>query len=264
MEEKIYFTNTDGLRLCGILTKPNKETQKCIVLCHGITYTKEEGGIFTELAKRLADNGFAVFRFDFRGHGESEGNSIDLTVTGEKEDLEAAVKFLRDLGYKGFGITAASFGGGAASLFIGENKNLIKALVLWNVIIDYHSILRPELPWPKENFGEEAMKKLERQGYIEIGSRKFKVGEALFAELRQLEPWKGIKNLEIPILFIHGDKDSYVPYGDSVKYSKLFKNAKLETIKGGEHGFHDNKKDSDKADKKTIQFFLKHIPENKI
>ena len=74
MEEKIYFTNTDGLRLCGILTKPNKETQKCIVLCHGITYTKEEGGIFTELAKRLADNGFAVFRFDFRGHGESEGD----------------------------------------------------------------------------------------------------------------------------------------------------------------------------------------------
>lgn len=30
MEEKIYFTNTDGLKLCGILTKPQKETQKCV------------------------------------------------------------------------------------------------------------------------------------------------------------------------------------------------------------------------------------------
>jgi len=259
MEEKTYFTNTDGLKLCGILTKPQKETERCIILCHGITATKDEDGVFVELAKRLADNGFTVFRFDFRGHGESEGDSIDLTVTGEKKDLEAAVKFLQDLGYRDFGITAASFGGGAVSLFISENEDLIKALVLWNAIIDYHSILQPELLWPKENFGQEAMKKLDRQGYIEIGSHKFKVGKALFAELRQLKPWKGIRNLEIPILFIHGDKDSYVPYEDSLKYSKLFKNAKLETIKGGEHGFHDNKRDSDKDDEAVIQFFLEHI-----
>jgi alpha-beta hydrolase superfamily lysophospholipase len=259
MEEKIYFKNTDGLKLCGVLTKPQKETEKCIILCHGITVTKEEDGIFTELAKKLAENGFTVFRFDFRGHGESEGDSIDLTITGEKKDLEAAVKYLQGLGYKNFGITVASFGGGAVSLFVAENRNLIKALVLWNAVIDYHSILQPELSWPKENFGEEAMKKLETQGYIEIGSRKFKVGKVLFAELRQLEPWKRIQNLEVPMLFIHSDKDSYVPYEDSVKYSKLFKNAKLETIQGAEHGFHDNKRDSDKADEVTIQFFLEHI-----
>ena len=259
MEEKNYFTNADGLKLCGILTKPQKETEKCIILCHGITVTKEEGGIFTKLAERLAENDFAVFRFDFRGHGESEGNSIDLTITGEKKDLEAAVKFMQDSGYKDFGITVASFGGGAVSLFVAEHRNLIKALVLWNAVIDYHSILQPELPWPKENFGKEAMKKLETQGYIEIGSRKFKVGKVLFSELKQLEPWKGIQNLEIPILFIHGNKDNYVPYEDSVKYSKLFNNTKLETIQGGEHGFHHNRRDADKVDEVTIQFFLEHI-----
>lgn len=259
MEEKVYFKNTDGLKLCGILTKPQKETQKCIILCHGITVTKDEDGIYTELAKKLADSGFTVFRFDFRGHGESEGNSIDLTITGEKKDLEAAVRFLQDLGYKDFGITVASFGGGAISLFVAENKNIIKAIVFWNAVIDYHSILQPELPWPKENFGAEAMKKLERQDYIEIGSRKFKVGKALFSELRQLKPLREIQSLDIPMLFIHGDKDIYVPYEDSVKYSKLFKNAKLETIEGGEHGFHDNKENSDKADKATAQFFLDHI-----
>lgn len=259
MEEKIYFKNADGLKLCGILTKPQKETEKCIILCHGITVTKDEGGIFTKLAKKLADNDFIVFRFDFRAHGESEGKSIDLTVTGEKRDLEAAVKFLQSLGYKYFGIVVASFGGGAVSLFVGENKDLIKSIVLWNPIIDYQSILQPKLPWPKRNFGEKAIKKLEIKGYIKIGSRKFKVGKSLFSELRQLEPWKKMQNLKVPVLFIHGDKDSYVPYEDSVKYSKLFKNAELKTIKGGEHGFHDNKKDSDEADEQTIKFFLKNI-----
>jgi predicted alpha/beta-hydrolase family hydrolase len=66
MEEKFYFKNKDDLKLCGILTKSTKETKSCIVLCHDITVDKEEGGIFTELAKKLANVGFAVFRFDFR------------------------------------------------------------------------------------------------------------------------------------------------------------------------------------------------------
>jgi uncharacterized protein len=173
--------------------------------------------------------------------------------------LEAAVIFLQDLGYKDFGITATSFGGGAVSLFVAENKNIIKAIAFWNALIDYRSILEPTLPWLKQNFGKEQMEKLEKQNYIEVGSRKFKIGKVLFDELRELKPFKKIQNLDIPILFVHGDKDSYVPYEDSVKYSKLFKNAKLEIIKGGEHGFHNNKKDSDRADEITIQFFLEHI-----
>lgn len=259
MEEKFYFKNSEGLKLCGILTKPSKETRRCIVLCHGITVDKDEDGIFTELAEKLAKNGFTVFRFDFRGHGESEGDSIDLTVTGEKRDLESAIEFLQKLGYEEFGILAASFGGGAVSLFIGEHPHIVKALILWNAAIDYHNMLEPKVPWTKENFGKEAMEKLEKQGFIEIGSRKFKVGKALFKELRKLHPWKGLQKVEIPMLFIHGDKDTYVPYEDSVKYSNLFRNAKLETIKGGEHGFHDNKRDSDKADEATIQFFLEYI-----
>src|SRR4030042_3314395 len=258
MEEKIYFKNSDGLKLCGILTRPSIDTKKCIILCHGITVDKEEGVIFTNLANKLMENGYVVFRFDFRGHGESEGNSIDLTVSGEKRDLEAAVNFLQNLGYREFGIVAASFGAGATSIFVSENKN-IRTLVLWNPIIDYHDLLNPQLPWTKANFGKEAMKRLKKQGYTEIGSRKFKVGKALFSELRKLRPWEGLKNIKMPILFVHGDKDSYVPYEDSVKYSKLFQNAKLETIEEARHGFHDKKEDADKADRATIQFFLKNF-----
>jgi predicted alpha/beta-fold hydrolase len=106
MEEKFYFKNKDGLKLCGILTKPTKETKSCVVLCHGITVDKEEGGIFTKLAKKLANVGFAVFRFDFRGHGESERRSVDMTITGEERDLE------------NFGILGASFAGeGSLSIY---------------------------------------------------------------------------------------------------------------------------------------------------
>ncbi|MFH1582655.1 MAG: alpha/beta fold hydrolase [bacterium] len=262
MEEKIYFKNSNDLKLCGILTKPKEKTTNCIILCHGITVDKDEGGIFTELAQKLAKNGFTAFRFDFRGHGESEGNSIDLTVTGEKKDLESVIKFLQSLGYKKFGIVAASFGAGAASLFTSEHQSIVKAICLWNPVIDYHSILKPELPWPKKNFGKEAMKKLKRKGFIEIGNRRFKIGREFFLNLRKLYPWQKLKKVNIPILFVHGNKDSYVPYNDSVKYSRIFKNAELITIKGAKHGFHVRKKDAEEADQATINFFLKTIKGN--
>lgn len=260
MEEKFYFKNEDSLRLCGVLTKPKKETKNCIVLCHGITVDKEEkGGIFTNLAKKLASVGLAVFRFDFRGHGESEGESTEMTVNGEKRDLESAVKFLLNLGYKKFGILGASFAGGAVSLFIARHQDIVKALVLWNPVVDYHSLLKPKLPWPKKHFRKAQMQKLEKQGFIEIGGSKFKIGKNLFVELRKLQPWRKLQKLKIPILFIHGDKDTYVPYEDSVKYSRLLKTAKLETIPGAEHGFHDNKEQEEQADKVTVEFFLENF-----
>ena len=254
MEEKIFFKTSDGLRLCGILSVPKQKTQKCIILCHGITVDKEEDGIFTELARKLSNAGFTVFRFDFRGHGESEGKSVDMTTTKEAEDIEFAVKFLQEKGYKNFGILGASFGGGAVSLFIGENPNAAKALVLWNANIDYADILKPTTRWHIKYWGKPAFDRAEKFGFTEIGSGKFKVGKNLMNELKTLEPWKGLMNISVPILFIHGDKDSYIPYSDSVKYSKLFKNANLVTIEGGEHGFH-----AEKADKATVEFFLKNL-----
>lgn len=259
MEEKVYFKNSEGLNLCGILTSSNNETKTCIALCHGMTVDKEEGGIFTNLAKELSLNGFNVFRFDFRGHGESEGKSTDMTVDSEEKDLNTVFEYLKNRGYKTFGVVAASFGGGAASFFVPKHQSIIKALVLWNPLINYHSLVNPTLPWGKEYWGKPAFEKAEKDGFIEVGDRKFRLGKNLLNEVKVLEPWKELLKLSIPVLFVHGDKDTYVPYDDSVKYSKMVKNGKLVTINGAEHGFHDRKEDSDVADKATINFLLKNL-----
>ncbi len=258
-EEKVFFQTSDGLKLCGILSTSKNPTQACIVLCHGITVDKEEDGIFTDLAKKLADTGFAVFRFDFRGHGESEGNSVDMTVKGEVKDLEEAVKFLQQKGYKEFGILGASFAGGAVSLFTSEYPGLVKALVFWNPVIDYESLRNPTTEWTKKYWGKGVFDRVERFGFTEIGSRRFKVGRKLINEIKTLKPWSELLKTDIPVLFVHGDKDSYVPIKDSIKYSSLIKNAKLEIIHGAEHGFHDDPKHAEQVDKITIEFFTKYL-----
>ena len=89
-----------------------------------------------------------------------------------------------------------------------------------------------------------------------MGSRKFKLGIKLFNEIKFLKPYQELKKYKKPILFVHGDKDSYVDYQESIRFSKLLK-AKLITIKDAEHGFQDKKEWQEKAINKTISFFKK-------
>ena len=257
-EEKLKFKRGE-LELVGVLTTPEIPLEKTVVLCHGLTVDKDEGGVFTSLANKLAEVGYHVFRFDFSGHGESQGNPINMTVQQEKEDLEAAVKFLQSTGHKLFGIVAASFGSGPALLYTAEHLDVIKALVLFNPLIDYRVLLDPKLPWPKENFGPEQMKHLNEKGYMSIGSKKFRIGKALIDEIISIEPFKKLEKIDIPVLFVHGDKDTYIPYEDSVKYHKWTPKGILLTVEGAEHGFHDKPEWQEKAFESTIKFFKENL-----
>ncbi len=254
-ERKYFFKNSEGIRLCGVLTESENKTKTCIILCHGITVDKDEDGVFSSLAKKLCGVGFTVFRFDFRGHGESGGKSVDLTVTGEERDLEAAVCFLKSQGYSKFGILAASFGGGAVSLFVSKNK-IAKTLVFWNPLLKYSDWMNKKLK--KSYFAKKKILKLEDVDFVEIGSRKFRVGKNLFKELKKLNTLQYLRKAGVPIFFIHGTRDSHVPYIDSVEYSKIL-GAEILLIKGAEHGFHDSRKHAEEAENATIDFFKKNL-----
>ncbi|CAG0951239.1 hypothetical protein ANRL3_00250 [Anaerolineae bacterium] len=58
-----------------------------VVICHGIGSRKESHASFAEF---MAQNGFAALAFDFRGHGESDGQLDDHTL----DDVIAAIDFL--------------------------------------------------------------------------------------------------------------------------------------------------------------------------
>lgn len=259
MEEKVFFKTSDGLKLCGILSLPKQKTQKCIILCHGITVDKEEDGIYTGLARKLCDVDFAVFRFDFRGHGESGGENIKMTIAGETKDLEAAVMLLQEKGFWEFGIVGASFAGGAVSLFTSAHPKVVRALVLWNAVIDYVENINPTLPWTIKYWGKPAFDRAEKFGFTEVGNRGFKAGKNLMEEVKILKPWEELRKIDVPTLFVHGNKDSYVLVADSVKYAAVMKNARLKIIKGADHGFHDDLKHAEEADRVTIEFFSKNM-----
>lgn len=251
--EKLCFENADGERLHGVLDGPRSD--KCIILLHGLSVDKDEIGVFPKLSRKFVNSGFTVFRFDFAGSGESEGKSEDVTISGESLDVLSALNFLRSIGFKKFGLLAASFAGGPTAISLTKARD-ISCVVFWNALIDYSSVLKPELPWTKKHFGEKAMMRLKREGNISIGRSGFRVGLKLFEEMKTMRPWELLMRIKIPIIFIHGSNDTYVPLGDSKKYAKLL-DSRLVVVEGAEHGFRNA--GFRKASNTATDFFRKNM-----
>ncbi len=257
--QKIFFKSKDGLRLCGVWHIPSKSTTKAVVLAHGLTVDKDEEGIFIELAELLKENGYAVFRFDFRGHGESGGKSVNTTITGEIADLQAAVKEVKLQKYKEIGFLGASVGGGIVTLYAEKNQKELKCLCLWNPSLNYkHTFLNPVTPWLKDR-RKGMINDLEVKGWTTVGSSKKVYGKKLFDEMAKFYPYKSLLKISIPTVIIHGTNDKYVSYEDSKSYVKNLRNGKLITLQDGEHGFQDRKEDRKKAKQETLKFFLKYL-----
>jgi len=254
--KKIFFKSGDGTSLCGVWQEPEIKTNKAIILVHGITANKDESGIFIELSESLKSKGYAVFRFDFRGSGESEGKSVDITIKKEKDDLSAAFSIVENAGYKKIGLLGASFGGGITALWSAINQDKILALCLWNPVLNYdHCFLNPVTDWLK-NRNQKIFSDFKKQGWSTLGSQNFVIGKNLFDEMAMLFPYQELKKIKKPILIIHGDQDGKVPVEDSQEYAKDVGNFIL--IKGSDHGFHESPYDK-QAIILTLEFFFKNL-----
>jgi pimeloyl-ACP methyl ester carboxylesterase len=86
--------------------------ERGVVLAHGGQFNKES---WEKQARILADAGFRVLAFDFRGFGQSRGPQSKARGDGVEYDVLAAVRYLRANGVKTVSVVGASFGGGAAA-----------------------------------------------------------------------------------------------------------------------------------------------------
>jgi len=220
-QKKIYY-DSDGVELCGIFHKFQGEKVKGnILLVHGIINDKDEDGNFTKLAKKFSKLGYNAFRFDFRGHGDSEGNSEDVTVKGELNDLENSIKIYDQIleSESKYIIIASSFGAVSSILYTSNHEERIEKLVLWNPVLDFEkTFLKAETPWGKTFFNEKGFSELKKKGYITVPTTDFRFGKKLIEEFKKIKPFQILSSFKIPVLTIHGTIDQSVPYSVSKKY----------------------------------------------
>ena len=223
--EDLTFAAADGVALAGTLETPKKAGDSCVILCHGVTVDREEGGVFARLARDLAAMGLPSFRFDFRGHGKSGSTFEEMTVAGEMQDVRAAIALMAKRGYKRLALVAASFAGGPVAYVAAEWPAGVRALVLWNSVLDFN------IPFFK--------KRHERP--IVVDGVEHRLNPAVLEAIPANPPGEALLEAGLPACFIHGDKDESLPCDVSVKYSAMIPGAEMITIRGSGHGFHEQK-----------------------
>ena len=123
-----------------------------VVLCYpfGQEYMRAHRA-FRQLSLQLAKAGYHVFRFDYRGTGDSSGDSEAFQLASAVEDTVQAIEEVRDMADVD---TVAVFGlrlGGAIAARVAQANVAVTHLVLWDAIANgaaYLEELRAEARVP--------------------------------------------------------------------------------------------------------------------
>jgi alpha/beta superfamily hydrolase len=213
-EEKVYFSTPAG-KLRGIIHHPKHPSSSCVITCHGL-FSDKGSDKFITLGEHFAQEGITVFRFDFRGCGESDGKIEDTTITGRSEDLTAALSFIRahtpSVAHT-IGLLGSSMGG-FISLRVAASDKMIKAVAAWATPFSFDGV--------REVIAHSDSPQLKEEFYQDAGRY----------DASQFVPQ--VKNL----LLIHGDKDETVPAAHAERlYQKAKEPKRLEIVRGADHTF---------------------------
>jgi alpha/beta superfamily hydrolase len=117
-----FFNFTDGLRLSGTLISPKSPYKKIIIIIPGSG--KDTRYAHHKLASKLLENNIAVYRFDERGVGKSQG-SYTTAINRLTDDISYCIKHIKSLPvFKNteVGVLGHSLGG-MASVIASNNSN---------------------------------------------------------------------------------------------------------------------------------------------
>ncbi|HFD31692.1 MAG TPA: alpha/beta hydrolase [Gammaproteobacteria bacterium] len=227
----------DNVNISFKHTRSNVACSSICILAHGITVDMTEGGIFDRMAAQINDIGIDTLQFDYRGHGNSDGKSKGMTIAGEVLDLSAVFNYCDNIGYRSIYLLAASFGAVSTSCLPFYYKKKVDKLILWNPVLNLKkTFIEPLLPWGKESFNKASFEKMNETGSLFIDG-EFEIGAALVNEFYLYHPEDQLKEFDAPIMILHGDKDTYVPYEVAKDCSESLDNCTFKTIAGSEHGF---------------------------
>jgi len=111
--ENISFLSADGVTLRGwFIPAPAGTCKGTIIFCHGHTGSMDPD---LKYVPAFRQHGYNVLMFDFRGHGRSGGHLISLGYY-ERQDVLAAIRFLRQRGIEEVGLLGFSMGGSIAMI----------------------------------------------------------------------------------------------------------------------------------------------------
>jgi hypothetical protein len=236
-QNKISITNNDGEKLVGLCSYPKskKEKYKAIILAHGFGVTKYESGMFDQINNALNKNDYLVFRFDFSGCGESEGDYSETSLTKLKEDLNSIISYVKsnpEVDKENVGILAQSFGTATTLALMPD----VKSIAFTGSIAHPKKIMSQLF---EENYNPEGVsRRMSSSGKETLMKSQF------WSDADNYNFLENVRKIKADTIFIHGEKDDKVPVSESEElYSQANEPKELKIIKGADHSFWEQRKE---------------------
>ncbi|TYB60125.1 alpha/beta fold hydrolase [Nonomuraea sp. PA05] len=244
-----------GLALRATLHLPDGGARRpAVVFVHGFSSNRMENRSFVLMARLLEEHGIASVRFDLSGHGESDGDFFDVTITGEIAETRSVIGAVRDLGFADPGriaLVGMSMGGVVAGIVAAEEPG-IRAACLWS----------PAAVAPFEvgaGFlkGRDIRAELKEQGYFDADSHR--MSPALVDDIAGLDVYGRSRPYTGPVRIIHGDRDDIAPLSYARRYLDHYTgNAELVVVEGAGHGW-STVPHRARLHRATLRFLLAHL-----
>ena len=238
--ESVLIDGDHG-RLKAIIQKPElKQGERCpmVIFCHGFSGTKD-GPMFELIADTLQAHGIASIRFDFNGHGESEGEFKDMTVPNEIEDAKKVVEYVRDLRYVSeLAIVGHSQGGVVASMTAGQlSEELGEPAFKAVALMAPAAVLRDDAI--RGNTMGKQYDPFDPGEYVELWGG-LKLGGKYIRTAFSLPIYETAVKYQGPALIIHGNADRVVPYTYGERFHEIWPKSELVIQEYFDHGFSQN------------------------
>jgi len=206
MRQKIEFTSGAN-KLSGLLETPESGIKFYALFAHCFTCSKDIAAA-SRISRALTAKGIAVFRFDFTGLGNSDGDFANTNFSSNIQDLIAATDFLRE-NYQAPKLLIGHSLGGTAVLGVAQHVPESTAIVTIGSPSDAAHVAH--------NFAAH-IPEIEEKGEAEVNlaGRKFKIQKQFLDDINHF----GIQHmakLRKALLVMHSPIDSVVSVSEAEK-----------------------------------------------
>ncbi|GEQ22952.1 MULTISPECIES: alpha/beta hydrolase [Clostridium] len=208
----VFINSFDGLKLHGYKIVNSYDTDKWIIAVHGYDGDSIK---MCGRARNFYNMGFNVIIPDLRGHGQSDGSYIGMGWHDRKDLLGWIDYIINENNNSEIILYGISMGASTVMMTCGENlKNNVKAAIEDS---GYTSV------WDQFAYILKCMFKLPQFPIMYVANIITKMRARY--DLKEASSVNQLAKCKIPVLFIHGDKDKFVPFN---MLKKVYDSAKCE------------------------------------
>ncbi|MWV45623.1 alpha/beta fold hydrolase [Paenibacillus sp. HJL G12] len=224
-KKDVQITSHDGLRLNGVMVPAEQASEKWVILVHGYTTSLPASIPFMEM---FYEDNFNLLLIDQRRHGKSEGK---YTTYGyhEKHDVASWIRFITQTFGRDciIGLHGVSLGGSTVLEYLSLPDPVVKFVIADCPYSDLTRLMHHQM---------QRLNHIPAAVFLPLVNARLR-WKAGFA-LNQVSPLRTVEGSRVPVMFIHGTKDRYIPPQMSADlFAAKSGHKRLLFVEGAIHGF---------------------------